>query len=138
MRTTTPSNTIHYNKGTTRVRSLFTHKKTNYLWCIVFCVCISFHFELLQFQSLLCSFISFPFHLFCVRERERTHTYLHIFTFFSTRVCGSNCDATEICIQFIFSQYFCRFSFFLSPFPFQWLFPLWVLITRAHSWMRCS
>lgn len=105
MRTTTPSNTIHYNKGTTRVRSLvrslFTHKKTNYLWCIVFCVCISFHFELLQFQSLLCSFISFPFHLFCVRERERTHTYLHIFTFF-LRVCV---EAIVMLLKYVFSSF---------------------------------
>lgn len=87
---------ITIKRRTIRTRSPFAHtkKKTNYLWRIVSVCACAFRFELLQFQSLLCSFISFSFRLFCCAR--------------------GNYDATEICIQFILSQcQYCRFALFV-------------------------
>lgn len=96
-------------------------RKRNYLWEYCECVCASvdacFRFELLQFQSLLCSFISFPFRLFCCAR-----------------------EAIVMLLKYVFSSFSASTSFvdlLALLFPFQWLFPLWVLIllprSRAHT-----
>lgn len=131
---------------TIRLFLLILHTQENELfmvYCEWVCVCICFvpfHFELLQFQSLLCSFISFPFSLVLLCASANTSASLCVW---KQLWCYWNMYSVH------FQPVLLSIFFLFLLFPFQWLFPLWVcdnvhsLVhsrknTHYYSWMRCS